>query len=143
MTRVYRHGDCVCPSFQVTTGGMCPPGHYCPEGTGYPIPCDGGKYCDRAKLAEPTGTKDVTEYATSKSYLLRIQFTLNYSNVIYFEYITALRVLYLSTFQVTAQRDTTAAMLVLFQTSTYVHPVITVQKVQACLLDVPTGRSTM
>ena len=48
--------DCVCPSFQITTGGMCPPGHYCPEGTGYPISCDGGKYCDRAKLAEPTGT---------------------------------------------------------------------------------------
>lgn len=35
--------DCVCPSN--ATGGDCPPGHYCPEGSDLPKPCTGGYYC--------------------------------------------------------------------------------------------------
>jgi len=47
--------DCVCPNFLMTTGGVCPPGYYCPEGSHYPIACDGGKYCAGPGLALPTG----------------------------------------------------------------------------------------
>jgi len=39
----------------MTTGGMCPPGYYCPQGSGKPLPCDGGKYCEHPGLALPTG----------------------------------------------------------------------------------------
>ncbi|XP_013387786.1 multiple epidermal growth factor-like domains protein 11 [Lingula anatina] len=47
--------DCVCPSFLMTTGGVCPIGYYCPQGSANPLPCDGGKYCESPGLAEPTG----------------------------------------------------------------------------------------
>ena len=47
--------DCVCPAFHLTTGGMCPPGYFCPQGSGKPLPCDGGSYCEHPGLALPTG----------------------------------------------------------------------------------------
>ena len=36
-------------------GGACDLGEYCPGGSDAPIPCDGGYFCDRVKLALPTG----------------------------------------------------------------------------------------
>ena len=47
--------DCVCPDFDMTTGGVCPPGYFCPQASGKPIPCTPGMYCGTPGLAEPTG----------------------------------------------------------------------------------------
>ena len=38
----------------MTTGGLCPSGFYCPEGSGSPLPCDGGTYCEHPGLSLPT-----------------------------------------------------------------------------------------
>ena len=48
--------DCVCPDYGLSTGGLCPAGHYCPQGSPAPIECDGGSYCASNGLATPTGT---------------------------------------------------------------------------------------
>jgi hypothetical protein len=47
----FTSGDCICPSN--ATGGECPPGHYCPEGSDLPKPCTGGYYC--------SGTRNINE----------------------------------------------------------------------------------
>ena len=47
--------DCVCPSFEMTTGGLCPEGYYCPQGSPAPVPCPGGEYCANSGLPTPTG----------------------------------------------------------------------------------------
>lgn len=47
--------DCVCPAFQMTSGGICPAGYYCPQGSSKPVACDGGKYCETPGLMTPTG----------------------------------------------------------------------------------------
>jgi hypothetical protein len=39
----FTHGDCLCPSN--TTGGMCQPGYYCPQGSLEPTLCEEGSYC--------------------------------------------------------------------------------------------------
>lgn len=39
----FTHGDCLCPSN--STGGMCQPGYYCPQGSLEPTLCEEGKYC--------------------------------------------------------------------------------------------------
>lgn len=36
-------------------GGACGVGEYCPGGSSAPIPCDGGYFCNRHRLALPTG----------------------------------------------------------------------------------------
>ncbi|XP_015775926.1 PREDICTED: sushi, von Willebrand factor type A, EGF and pentraxin domain-containing protein 1-like, partial [Acropora digitifera] len=38
-----------------THGGKCQPGYYCPQGSSYPTPCDGGKFCDITGLSKPKG----------------------------------------------------------------------------------------
>ena len=48
--------DCVCPAFQMTSGGLCPIGYYCPQGSAGPTACDSGMYCETKGLAAPTGT---------------------------------------------------------------------------------------
>ena len=48
--------DCVCPDFLMTSGGLCPIGYYCPEGSAKPTACDSGKYCATPGLSSPTGT---------------------------------------------------------------------------------------
>ncbi|XP_041098352.1 SCO-spondin [Polyodon spathula] len=37
------------------TGGVCPKGFYCPEGSAWPVPCDFGQFCHRSRLSLPTG----------------------------------------------------------------------------------------
>ncbi|MGH0137990.1 UNVERIFIED_CONTAM: hypothetical protein FKN15_065321 [Acipenser sinensis] len=37
------------------TGGVCPKGFYCPEGSAWPVPCDLGQFCHRSHLSLPTG----------------------------------------------------------------------------------------
>ena len=47
--------DCVCPDFGLSTGGLCGPGYYCPQGSEQPLTCPGGMYCETPGLAVPTG----------------------------------------------------------------------------------------
>lgn len=48
--------DCVCPDFLMTSGGLCPIGYYCPEGSAKPAACNSGQYCATPGLSAPTGT---------------------------------------------------------------------------------------
>lgn len=50
-----------------THGGKCQPGYYCPEGSGYPKECDGGKFCDVAGLSEPRGNCSAGYFCKLKS----------------------------------------------------------------------------
>ena len=47
--------DCVCPAVDFTTGGLCPAGYSCPQGSLKPVSCPGGLYCADHGLAFPTG----------------------------------------------------------------------------------------
>ncbi|CAH1797049.1 unnamed protein product [Owenia fusiformis] len=51
----------------MTTGGMCPRGHYCPPGSPNPVPCDGGQYCDKVGLSQPTGNCSAGFYCNGTS----------------------------------------------------------------------------
>lgn len=53
--------DCTCPAMNYT-GGRCWPGTYCPSGSNYPVPCDGGKYCSLYGLTQPEGDCDPGYY---------------------------------------------------------------------------------
>lgn len=46
--------ECTCPNVNFT-GGKCWVGSYCPAGSHYPLPCDGGSYCSQAGLHAPEG----------------------------------------------------------------------------------------
>lgn len=46
---------CVCPAFQMTSGGICPMGYYCPVGSSQPSACTPGMYCETPGLPLPTG----------------------------------------------------------------------------------------
>ena len=45
--------ECFCPN--ITMGGMCVAGEYCPTGASTPLPCDPGKYCLTDQLPAPSG----------------------------------------------------------------------------------------
>lgn len=48
--------DFTCPLYSVNfTGGICPLGHFCPEGSAEPKRCLKGRYCGQEGLAEPQG----------------------------------------------------------------------------------------
>ena len=47
--------DCVCPAVDFTTGGLCPAGYSCLQGSLKPVSCPGGLYCADPGLAVPTG----------------------------------------------------------------------------------------
>ncbi|CAG6003426.1 unnamed protein product, partial [Menidia menidia] len=42
-------------NFSTGIGGACPPGRYCPEGTGLPLPCPAGTFSDSLYLADASG----------------------------------------------------------------------------------------
>ena len=42
------------PSGADSTGGRCSAGYFCPSGSGTPIPCTGGRYCERDGLTNET-----------------------------------------------------------------------------------------
>ena len=44
-----------CHCTNVSTGGQCQPGFYCPQGTDIPIPCPRGMYCSGYGLSAPSG----------------------------------------------------------------------------------------
>ena len=44
---------------------MCAPGEYCPQGSGSPQKCTGGKYCEHYLLAAVSGDCDAGYYCTS------------------------------------------------------------------------------
>jgi hypothetical protein len=50
---------CVCPAFQMTSGGICPMGYYCPVGSSQPTACTPGMYCETPGLPLPTGQSEV------------------------------------------------------------------------------------
>lgn len=39
----YTSANCLCPA--TATGGKCPAGSFCPEGSPEPIPCPPGSFC--------------------------------------------------------------------------------------------------
>ena len=48
MAGYYCNGSTILPNpVNETTGDICPKGHYCPQGSAYPITCDPGYYSDR------------------------------------------------------------------------------------------------
>ena len=47
--------DCVCVGYGLSTGGICPMGYYCPQGSSAPVACDSGQYCETPGLPSPTG----------------------------------------------------------------------------------------
>lgn len=49
-------------TFYVFKGGKCWIGTYCPNGTSYPIPCDGGMFCSQMGLSAPEGLCDAGYY---------------------------------------------------------------------------------
>lgn len=56
----FTSGDCVCPSN--ATGGECPPGHFCPEGSDLPKTCEGGYYCAGKRNTNATDVCDAGYY---------------------------------------------------------------------------------
>ncbi|KAH3741464.1 hypothetical protein DPMN_048189, partial [Dreissena polymorpha] len=59
--------DCVCPDFLMSTGGICPMGYYCPQGSSKPIACDKGMYCETPGLPLPTGNCSAGYYCNNAS----------------------------------------------------------------------------
>ncbi|RUS80922.1 hypothetical protein EGW08_011303, partial [Elysia chlorotica] len=59
--------DCVCPSFLMTSGGLCPIGYYCPQGSPKPTACDPGTYCELPGLSTPTGKCSAGFYCNGTS----------------------------------------------------------------------------
>lgn len=59
--------SCTCPAFHMTTGGICPPGYYCPTSSMKPLPCPGGTYCEHPGLSEPTGNCSAGFYCNHTS----------------------------------------------------------------------------
>ncbi|XP_059234209.1 multiple epidermal growth factor-like domains protein 6 [Mustela nigripes] len=49
----YTSTNCLCPA--TATGGKCPSGSFCPEGTPEPIPCLPGSFCATSGLSTPSG----------------------------------------------------------------------------------------
>ncbi|XP_032694159.1 neurogenic locus notch homolog protein 3-like [Lontra canadensis] len=49
----YTSTNCLCPA--TATGGKCPSGSFCPEGTPEPIPCPPGSFCATSGLSTPSG----------------------------------------------------------------------------------------
>ena len=49
----YTDFNSACPVSINATGGICPIGHFCPEGSSHPIPCTGGMYCPSILLSAP------------------------------------------------------------------------------------------
>lgn len=45
--------NCTCPdqAFFTGVGGVCPVGHYCPQGSPSPVPCASGTYADTEGLS--------------------------------------------------------------------------------------------
>ncbi|XP_047578782.1 neurogenic locus notch homolog protein 4-like isoform X2 [Lutra lutra] len=48
----YTSTNCLCPA--TATGGKCPSGSFCPEGTPEPIPCPPGSFCATSGLSTPS-----------------------------------------------------------------------------------------
>ena len=48
--------SCTCPDQAVFTGvgGVCPLGHYCPQGSERALPCLAGNYADREGMMDCT-----------------------------------------------------------------------------------------
>jgi hypothetical protein len=61
---VQRNLTCTCPLDGGTTGGECPLGHYCPEGSALPTPCNGGSYCGKTGLASVQGNCTAASYCS-------------------------------------------------------------------------------
>ncbi|XP_033646870.1 uncharacterized protein LOC117306372 isoform X1 [Asterias rubens] len=59
--------DCVCPAFDMSTGGLCGPGYYCPIGSPAAQNCRGGMYCETPGLEEPTGNCSAGFYCNHTS----------------------------------------------------------------------------
>ncbi|XP_011927069.1 PREDICTED: SCO-spondin [Cercocebus atys] len=49
----YTSTNCLCPA--TATGGKCPAGSYCPEGSPEPMPCPPGSFCGTSGLSTPSG----------------------------------------------------------------------------------------
>ena len=57
--------DCVCSPYELTSGGVCPIGYYCPAGTVKPTACTVGMYCETPGLPAPTGNFHTTSDVVS------------------------------------------------------------------------------
>jgi len=55
-------------------GGFCDAGEYCPGGSSAPLPCDGGYFCVRQRLALPTGPCQQGTVCTSADNIHLLQF---------------------------------------------------------------------
>ncbi|XP_053757174.1 zonadhesin-like isoform X1 [Panthera pardus] len=49
----YTSTNCLCPA--TATGGKCPAGSFCPEGSSEPMPCPPGSFCATSGLSTPSG----------------------------------------------------------------------------------------
>ncbi|CAK7320737.1 hypothetical protein VULLAG_LOCUS22832 [Vulpes lagopus] len=49
----YTSTNCLCPA--TATGGKCPVGSFCPEGSPEPVPCPPGSFCATSGLSTPSG----------------------------------------------------------------------------------------
>nr|KAF6427833.1 hypothetical protein HJG63_008321 [Rousettus aegyptiacus] len=49
----YTSANCLCPA--TATGGKCPAGSFCPQGSSEPTPCPPGTFCATSGLAAPSG----------------------------------------------------------------------------------------
>lgn len=62
----FTSGDCVCP--RNATGGECPPGYFCPEGSDLPKPCTDGYYCAGTRNANVTSLCSPGYYCTKRAW---------------------------------------------------------------------------
>ncbi|XP_071497013.1 uncharacterized protein [Diadema antillarum] len=60
--------DCVCPDYINSTGGLCGPGYYCPQGSAKALNCPAGMYCETPGLASPTGNCSAGYYCNHTSF---------------------------------------------------------------------------
>ena len=44
--------DEICVSFANSSAGVCPKGHFCPEGSTIPTPCKEGHFCGQEGLGD-------------------------------------------------------------------------------------------
>uniref|UniRef100_A0A8C8VT86 Predicted gene 9195 n=2 Tax=Peromyscus maniculatus bairdii TaxID=230844 RepID=A0A8C8VT86_PERMB len=61
----YTSTNCLCPA--TATGGKCPAGSYCPEGSPEPTPCPPGFFCATSGLSTPTGSCQAGYFCTGGS----------------------------------------------------------------------------